>query len=541
MPSFTQKLTAYVDASYPTLHISSYEETRLVKEIRSSFTGTANEPNPKAKIIYEWDAIRGLISKDPLAKVKELKDSTDPVKLFTGMASLVKNQARLLFIMSDFHHVWKSPVKACATIAAFKQLIPVLKSNSATVLFVSHSSYIPQELIKEIQIMDYLMPDSAAIRAKLDFIVGETNTSLQRKFNGTPFQPLTITEEVAELAVNAAKGLTDSEIESAFSLAIVENKQFNLGFVQSVFSEKVQQTKKSGYLTHIETDISFENVAGLEQIKKWIRLRKQLYSQKARAAKLPVPKGIGLAGVQGCGKTLISKAIAVELNCPLYLLDISRLFSKYVGGTEENFNEVIKIIESLGRCVILIDEVEKYLSTSATSGQSDSGASSRSFGSLMTWLSERKSEAFLVLTSNDFTILPEAFVRKGRFDQWFWVDLPNEEELAEVFRVVMKKFDVSPDKFNIPELVEISKGYSGAEISGLFSEGMIEAFSEDPDSVVTQAQLVEIIKSHCPQSRIDSDRINYVRTKVADRLKPASSAGLIAPAVNIENRKIEVT
>jgi ATP-dependent 26S proteasome regulatory subunit len=543
MSKFINKLTSYSNAAYPALHITTHEEERLLKELKASYTKESPLFIPgEEKVIYQWNCISGLFSKDPKAKVKEIKDTSDPSKLFAAIGSLVKGQANLLFVISDFHAPWKSPVKGLNLITGFKLLAPTLKVNRAMLVFVSSSSYIPPELTKDIQILDYSLPDAVAIRERLDFIVMSLNRGIAEDPASKGKAPLVLTEEIADMAVNAARGLTASEVESAFSLAIVETKEFNRDFVKSVFSEKIQQVKKTGFLTYLPSDTKFENVGGLTEIKKWVLKRKNHYSKAARSFKLPFLKGIGLAGVPGCGKTLVSKALANEFDCPLFLLDISKLFSKYVGGTEENFLEVIKIIESLGRCVILIDEVEKYLSEDATSGKSDTGASSRSFGSLLSWMSDRVGEAFIVVTSNDYLKLPDAFTRKGRFNEWFWVDLPNHEELNDIYNVVIKKYDRNIADFDMAKLVAASHGFTGAEIDSVVVDALTEAFSEHGENGKLTTELI-IAQSELlfPQSKLEEAKINRTRDAVKDKLKAASAGERFVDENNpLSLRKVKV-
>jgi ATP-dependent 26S proteasome regulatory subunit len=513
--TFLEKLRHYVDACYPALWVQTHEEGRICKDIFSAFAKKATKDETGCKV-YEWDSVVGLYEKLDEDKTKNIKDTDDPSKMFVAIKSLCSNEdSEAVFIIKDFHLQFEKPLKKIDYIRGFKNIINFLKAKRNMVIFVSPVVKVPVELQKEIQLLDYALPDEEAIGRQLNFVIESVNESKKGK------DKLVVADEVRERAVESAKGMTDSEVESAFSLAIVQNKQFDLKFVHSVFSEKIMQIKKGGLLNHLETDIDFSKVGGLAGIKDWIKTRKHAFSKKARNYGLPYPKGLGLAGIAGCGKTLISKAIANEFGFPLFQLDLGSLFSKYVGETEGNFIAMIKTVESIGRCVILIDEIEKYLNSGATSGHGDSGTSSRSFGTLLSWLSDRNSPAFIIFTSNNHLALPVELVRKGRFDELFWIDLPTEDEVKEVYNVVIRKYGRDPKNFNIDSLQKKSMELTGAEIDNLFKDALFAAYA-DGEREVTNDDVINEIEVLTPQSKINEVAITQMREKVIGRLRPAA-------------------
>lgn len=511
--SFSNKLQNYINAAYPALWIQTFEEVRICKEIVDGLTRPPTKDDPGCAV-YEWDCLKGLTVTTG-GKRKEFKDTADPLVLFRVIQEqALAEPTENIFVLKDAHASFVNPIKGPSIIRGFKNIIPILKAKRNCVLFVSPVIKIPIELQKDIQMMDYHLPDEVAITKKLNTIVETVNSDKKAK------DKLQIETDIREGAIEAAKGMTETEVENAFALAIVENRVFNVGFVKSVFTEKTLQVKKGGLLTHIESNISFDEVGGLSGVKKWIKARKHGFSQKARDYKLPFPKGLGLAGVPGCGKTLISKGIANEFCVPLYQLDLGGLFSKYVGETENNFIQMTKTVDSIGRCVILIDEIEKYLNHGATSGQGDSGTSSRSFGTLLSWLNDRTNPAFIVFTTNNHLILPEALTRKGRFDDLFWVDLPTAEERTDILKVVIKKYGRDVKNFNIPELVDASEEFSGAEVDNAFKDAMFEAFSNDEE--VTNKHVLKEFKALIPQAKTNEEAINKMRAAVEGRLRFAS-------------------
>lgn len=516
--TFTEKLTAYINACYPALWITTHEENRVVKEVKKEFEKPAARGNSGCSV-YEWNCIDGLVHRTMDNKVKSFPDTTDPMKLFPKIAAecKIEHGEDSIFILKDFHLQFEKPLKKPDYVTSFKVIQQVLKARRCIVLFIAPVVKIPNELSKDIQVLDYQLPDEIAISKKLDFVVDSLNVS---NAGAKGKAKHVVTEEIKDLAIEAAKGLTDSEIESAFSLAIVETKEFNRAFVNSVFSEKINQIKKGGLLTHLESDVSFDNVGGLSQLKEWIRTRREGFSKRAREYGLPFPKGLGLAGIPGCGKTLTSKAVSNEFGFPLFQLDLGSLFSKYVGETEQNFINMIKTVDSIGRCVILIDEIEKYLNSGATSGTGDSGTGSRSFGTLLSWLNDRKNPAFIIYTSNNHLALPPELTRKGRFDELFWIDLPTQDEREDIFKVVIKKYNRVPAKFDCAALAKATGEFTGSEIDNLFKDAMFKAFSENKE--IDQSYVLSEIADTTPQSKINVEQISTMRNKVRGKLRPAA-------------------
>ena len=339
-------------------------------------------------------------------------------------------------------------------------------------------------------------------------------------------------------AIDAAKGMTDAEIENAFALGIVTVKAFNHDFVKVVFNEKILQLKKSGLLRYEESNVSFADVGGHAGLKRWALSRKPAYSQMARDYKLPLPKGILLASVPGAGKTLIGKALASEFECPLFICDIGALFDSLVGNTEKNMRELIATIESLGRCVLVLDEVEKSLNNNAVAGQGDSGVSSRIFGTFLTWLNDRTCPAFIIATSNDHTALPPALIRKGRFDQLFWMDLPSLEERVEICSVVIRKYDRNPDDFDVKGFARGAFNFTGAEIEEAFKDAMFKAFSTGKE--VHDEHIKQTLAESIPFAVSHKEDLERMRSKAAGKLVMVSDEGNPVTEVEQTMRRLSI-
>ena len=407
---FTDKFRNYLRASYPLLWIKTPEESRVIQEILNSLKDTKSQVS-----IYAWDAKKLLtkfnrVQNNNKGGWEEAKGDYGLMNVIDNVKKLGASGERCVIMLKDFHHWIEAPGQS----RPIRNAIEDLKYKGNMIVFISPVIKIPVELEKEIQILEFNLPDTT----QLDGILTSVQNSVKKSTaSGTVTGDTDCPPDVRTAAIEAAKGLTYSEAHDAFALAIVENHGFNNNFVLSVFDEKVKQVKRHGLLTYLRPDQTFNDIGGLEGLKKWMRMRSKAYTQSAREYNLPYPKGALLAGVPGCGKTMIAKAVANEFGFPLFQLDVGSLFGKYVGESEENTRKVIDTVDSIGRCVLFIDEMEKSLNRQATSGGGDSGTSSRAFATLLSWLSDHTSPVFVVGTSNDHTKLPTEFTRKGRFDE----------------------------------------------------------------------------------------------------------------------------
>ena len=516
--SFTEKARNYLKASYPLLWIKTHEEQRVIKDILTAFENTTVTVN-----IYAWDAI------NDLTKAKRNKDEKgNPVTTWEKVNGDTKIQSvipfirkiggpneRSVVILKDFH----SYINVPGTIRHIRNAIEDLRARATMVVFLSPVIQIPVELEKDVQIMDFTLPDEAHLT---DTLLSVYN-SVKARYTKNPEACPQLSKEVQQATVEAMKGMTHSESHDACSLAIVENQAFNENFVRSVFDEKVKQVKRHGLLQYLKPDATFESIGGLDMLKDWINNRALAYSAEAREYSLPYPKGILLCGLPGCGKTLLAKATANALGFPLFQLDVGGLFGKHVGESEENFRKVVEMVDSIGRCVLFIDEVEKSLNREAVSGTGDTGTSSRSFATLLTWLSEHTSPVFTIATSNDHTRLPAELTRKGRFDELFWIDLPDLSDRKEIFKVLLKRYNRDASKFKIDELATAAEGFTGAEIENVITSSMFARFAIKKD--INTTSLIDEMATITPLSKMSAAEIDVMRKKAEGKLRPVTSAG----------------
>jgi SpoVK/Ycf46/Vps4 family AAA+-type ATPase len=258
----------------------------------------------------------------------------------------------------------------------------------------------------------------------------------------------------------------------------------------------------------------------MELLKEWLDKRTRSFSNEARRFGIPAPKGILLLGVQGCGKSLIAKAVAAHWSLPMLRLDIGRIFGSLVGQSEENIRKAIAVSESVAPCILWADELEKGFAGLGGSGVSDSGTTARVFATFLTWMQEKTKPVFLIATANDVSALPPEMLRKGRFDEIFFVDLPDTKEREEIFKIHIEKRGRNPKDFNLLELSEASKGFSGSEIEQVVVGALFSAFEEKRD--LMQKDLICEAKAVVPLSVMMREEVDELRTWAQLRTRPAS-------------------
>ena len=494
-------LEVLIRARYPLIYVVSWEEQRVMTEL----LGVAAVLN---KRVFDWSIVQGIAryragltgpvegkkgTKDPIVALREVFETSEPS----------------IFVFRDFHNFMTDPhVKR-----TLRDLGAVLRSSLSTVVILSPVLTIPEELEKDITIVDYPLPSREDIKLLLEQIAADAK--------GNPSLSIDLSPQSIEAIVDAAVGLTLLEAENVFAKTLVLTGELSARQAALVYSEKKQIIRKSGLLEYIETEETLDSVGGLDVLKEWIVKRRKALSPGAREFGLPAPRGVLLVGIQGCGKSLAAKAIANELGFPLLRLDIGRLFSKMVGETELNVRRALAIAETVAPVVLWIDELEKGLSGVKSSSSSDAGTTSRLFGTIITWLQEKKSPVFVVGTVNEIDELPPEIIRKGRFDEIFFVDLPNLEERAEIFRIHLRKRHRNPDNFDIDYLAHVADGYSGAEIEQAIIEALFDVYQVKED--LETADIVHALKRQVPLSRTMQEAIRNRRLWAATRTVNASS------------------
>ncbi len=493
-----KEIDIFIRARYPLIYLVSWEETRIIEKFKEM-------AETRRKKLFLWSITRGIFRlEDDTSKVDEA--TRDPLN---ALAYVEKSTDPALFVLLDFH----SFLNDQTVIRKLRDLVNNLKSTYETLIIISPVLTVPIELEKEFVVVDYDLPCFEEISELLEGIIEVVSTSQDVIVD--------LSEETKERLIKAALGLTRSEAENAFARVIVLDKRLDKEDIDKILEEKKQAIRKSRFLEYYEAKQDFGNVGGLDNLKDWLTKRGVAFTQKATDFGLPQPKGILLIGVQGCGKSLTAKAVANLWKLPLLRLDIGAVFSGIVGSSEENMRRAIKAAETLAPIILWIDEIEKGLSGVQSSTFSDAGTSARVFSTFLTWLQEKTAPVFVIATANNIQLLPPELLRKGRFDEIFFVDLPQLEERKEIFNIHIKKKKRDPEKFDTETLARESSGYSGAEIEQTVISALYDAFLENRD--INTEDILKNIKLSIPLSVTMKEGIDQVRNWSRDRARRASS------------------
>src|SRR6516225_7990832 len=406
-PRFVGELDTLIRARYPLVYLVSSEEGRVEELLRDIARG-------HGKSLIGWSAVRGLHRLDETRGVPLPGETEEPYAALQALRGL---QEPALVVLKDLH-AWLDDRRL---VRALRELGQSLKSSYTTAIVLAPVLQLPVELEKEIAVLDVPLPTFAELADLLRDIVG-----VLRKAGRVAVD---LKREEGEQLIKAALGLTLQEAENAFAKAIADDDRLDASDIQRVMDEKRQVIRKSGLLEYYPVDHSLAAVGGLESLKDWLHRRARAFTAEAHAFGLPEPRGLLLLGVQGCGKSLTAKAIASQWALPLLRLDMGRVFSGLVGSSEENLRRAIRVAESAAPAVLWIDEA---LSGSASSNVSDGGTTARVLGTFLTWLQEKTAPVFVVATANRVEGLPPELLRKGRFDEIFFIDLPDAAERQEI-------------------------------------------------------------------------------------------------------------
>ena len=416
-----------------------------------------------------------------------------------------------IFVLQDFHIFFGGQGKLpdFHVIRKLRDLLSKIKQSPKpkNVIFISPSLVLPEDLQKDITIVEFDLPTFEEIKHTLDemITINEQSGRIDIELN----------QNERERLVKAALGLTLSEAENAFARAMVQDGRLDIQDVDVILEEKEQIIKKTEILEFIASDLNVDDVGGLENLKRWLLKRNKSWLESAGKYGLPAPKGVLITGVPGGGKSLVSKAISSMWQLPLLRLDISKIFSGIVGSSEENMRKAIKTAEATAPCILWIDEVEKGFSGLVNGG--DSGTSARIFGQFLTWMQEKTSPVFVTATANNISGLPPELMRKGRFDEIFFIDLPTIRERKEILRVHTQKrlkdsdvigtFKLTDEVLN--ELAILTEGFVGAEIEQLVIDALFESYAEDRS--IQLDDFKKAIKNTVPLSITQAEQILAIR------------------------------
>ena len=453
---FDEQLDVYLRARFTLLVLITTEEERAIQSIKTLCERTQRS-------CLSWDASDGFLwitsanGNPPTAR--------DPMTAL-DMVDKAENNLNAVYVLKDFHDAWNNPqIKR-----KLRSVSQRLKFTKKSILITAPANKLPEELKDEAVIVEYPLPNTDDLE--------EVLTNLTK----TPKVKVNLTPLGREKMVQAALGLTASQAQRVFAKAIVRDGVLDDRDIELVTEEKKEIIRESEALEFFAVTETPDDVGGLGILKDWLRMRERAFTQDARKYGLPAPKGIALIGIPGTGKSLTAKMIGGLWRLPLLRLDVGSLFGSLVGESEERARRALRLAETVAPCILWIDEMEKALAH----GGLDSGTSTRVFGTILTWMQEKTSPVFVVATANDITSLPPELLRRGRFDEIFFLDLPTEEERKEIFAVHLRKRNRLPQDFDIALLAADSEGYVGSEIEQAVIDGMYIGFNDNQREFTTE-------------------------------------------------------
>lgn len=458
----------------------------------------------RAGRLFTWTTTRGYRYLGEGGGQSEDLAAPDPL---TALDVVAAYEEPALFVLKDFHHYLDNSTLQ----RKLRDLAVDLGAQGKHILFLSPRFHAPDDLEKEILSLDYPPPgldELSELLASLETDLGPESSTVR------------LSPEGRERLLKAALGLTLLEAESVIAKALVRDGALTDEGVDLVLAEKKQIVRRSGILEFYETAEALEDVGGLIALKSWLRRRHQAFSEDAREYGLPTPKGILLLGVQGCGKSLVAKAISREWRMPLLRLDMGRVFGKYVGESEAAIRRVAQTAEAVAPAILWIDEIEKGFAGSSSDAH-DTGVSARVLGSFLTWMQEKEKPVFIFATANQIRHLPPELLRKGRFDELFFVDLPGAEERVEIFSVHLRKRRRSPERFDLPALAAKTENFTGAEIEQVVNEALYTAYAEDRRELA-EPDLLAAAEEIIPIAVTMRESITAMRNWAATRARKAS-------------------
>jgi SpoVK/Ycf46/Vps4 family AAA+-type ATPase len=546
MGDFLARLKVLVNSSTPIVVIETVEEMRAVSMLRAACA----ELN---LAVFEWSIADGLVrsgthasavpavplqarinlarhaadANRPESAQAAIYNTQDPVQMLANLESMT---VEAVFILKDFHRHMDSPV----VVRRLRDVGQKFSFNRRTLVITAPSIEMPPELTGLVEYVDLPLPDLDRLRQ----IIEETFKRLSKTYS------LQLKLDAAGVDLMAAnlRGLTEEEAERAVSQALVGRYGLCPESVTDVLGAKKELLRHSGMLEFIDAFDNMADVGGLENLKRWLALRRGAWEDGARGFGLEPPRGMIILGVQGCGKSLCARAVAGEWKLPLVKFDTAAVYDKFIGETEKRIQKVFRVAEGLAPCVLWIDELEKVFAGSGPdSASADAGVSSRLLASFLSWMQEHKAPVFVAATSNNVTVLPPELIRKGRFDELFFVDLPNQTERKQIFSIQLSKRKRDPGNFDLDSIALAAKGYSGAEIGAAVETAMYAAYAQaklvkggegrvkDPAAAgpgrdIDTPSLVEALKSTVPLSITRAEEIRALRAWARERAVPASIA-----------------
>ena len=488
------------------------DRNRIADCIRAGFGGlyllTREEVRAEAQLrevagalgyrLHAWSVTEGLIDLDG----GRTEAVTDPVEAACLLRTLPEKS---ILLLRDFHQFMgdaQQPASPLVT-RTLKETVREARTSSRVLIVSGCVLQLPPELEKELTVIEFGLPDRTLLRTVAGAIAGSAE--------------IAVDGAVLDAASEAAAGLTTSEVEDIMALSVVATGGLDAPFIAA---RKAEALAKGGILELSEPAETLEHVGGLAALKQWLLRRRHAFTDDARAFGLPSPRGVLILGIPGTGKSLTAKAASSALGLPLLRLDAGRLFAGIVGQSEANLRRALATAEAVAPCILWCDELEKALSGSRSSGVTDGGTGARVFGGFLSWMQERTSPVFVVATANDISQLPPELLRRGRMDEIFFVDLPDEAERRRIWEIHIGARDRDPAGFDLAALAELSRGFTGSEIEQAVIDALFTCFDAGND--LTDEALTDAVVRTVPLSTTMAEQIRALRDWASNRARSAS-------------------
>jgi ATP-dependent 26S proteasome regulatory subunit len=492
---FTDELTLLLKARYPIIYINTIEEDRVEYIIRKYIKTSLN------RSIYSWDFIDGYTN-NPNNEGFAKRNPVQALELVERLTA----QTPALFLLKDFNRF----LTDVSISRKLKNISRILKLQPKTIIIIGSEFNIPKELSDLITILQFQLP-----------VESEINYELKRLIESLNIQ---IDPQILESLTRACQGLSLERIRRVLSKIIATYKTIDENSIKLLLNEKKQIISQTEILEYWSVDDTISKIGGVDNLKNWLKKRKTSFGIEASNYGLPTPRGLLLVGIQGTGKSLTAKAIANEWQLPLLKLDVGKLFGGIVGESESRLRQMIQVAETISPCILWIDEIDKAFSNNNNTG--DSGTSNRVLATFISWLSEKTKPVFVVATANNVDLLPLEIIRKGRFDEIFFLDLPQKQEREQIFKIHIQEFRPNRwELFDYSKLAQLSEAFSGAEIRQSIIEAMYHAFYEKRE--FTTEDICLSLTQLIPLSKLENNQTLKLKNwAVSGRIRLASSKSI---------------
>jgi len=490
--TFYDELNLFLKARYPILYVNTVEEDRVEYVIRKNIKANLN------RSIYSWDFVEGYTN-NPNNEGFAKRNPLQAIELVERLNC----ETPALFILKDFNRF----LTDLAVSRKLRNVSRILKLQPKTIIIIASELNIPKELQDLITVIQFQLPSETEINHELSRLINNLN--------------ITVENQLFENLIRACQGLSLERIRRVLSKIIATYKTIDEKSISIILTEKKQIISQTEILEYWPVNEKISKLGGLENLKDWLKKRETAFGMQAINYGLPTPRGLLLIGLQGTGKSLTAKAIAHEWQLPLLKLDVGKLFGGIVGESESRLRQMITVAETISPCILWIDEIDKAFNNSE--GKGDSGTSNRVLATFISWLSEKTKPVFVISTANNIDTLPLEIIRKGRFDEIFFLDLPKKEEREEIFKIHIQEFRPNNwESFDYLKLSELSQSFSGAEIKQSIIEGMYQAFYEKRE--FTTDDICLALNDLIPLANLETEQMKKLQNwAISGRIRLASS------------------